>query len=139
MEKLGVDYSKLRKAIRCARVMSEALALNQLQLLECTNLAQREQFKSITESFIVELRASNKPDLLSQFISEYSISSEEGLSLMTLVEAFLRVPDNKTRDKLFSDKISNKPWSKHLGGKKTSMVNIATIATVKPVLGPDIC
>ncbi|HIF88867.1 MAG TPA: bifunctional proline dehydrogenase/L-glutamate gamma-semialdehyde dehydrogenase PutA, partial [Candidatus Thioglobus sp.] len=93
-----------------------------------TNSTQREQFRSVTTSFIKELRAENKPDLLSLFISEYSISSEEGLSLMTLVEAFLRVPDNKTRDKLFSDKISNKPWSKHLGGKKSSMVNMATIA-----------
>jgi RHH-type proline utilization regulon transcriptional repressor/proline dehydrogenase/delta 1-pyrroline-5-carboxylate dehydrogenase len=47
---------------------------------------------------------------------------------MTLVEAFLRVPDNKTRDKLFSDKISNKSWSKHLSGKKSSMINMATVA-----------
>lgn len=127
-EILPIDYTALRQAIRAARVIPEEQALAQLQLLECTDNNQRERFKSVTTSFIKELRATNKPDLLSLFISEYSISSEEGLSLMTLVEAFLRVPDNKTRDKLFSDKISNKPWSKHLGGKKSSMVNMATIA-----------
>ena len=125
---LDVDYTKLRQAIRRDRVMPESAALAQLQSLECTDKKQREQCQGITESFIKELRASNKPDLLSLFISEYNLSSDEGLSLMTLVEAFLRVPDNKTRDKLFSDKISNKPWSKHLSGKKSSMINIATIA-----------
>jgi RHH-type proline utilization regulon transcriptional repressor/proline dehydrogenase/delta 1-pyrroline-5-carboxylate dehydrogenase len=127
-EILPIDYTVLRKEIRAARVMSEGQAMTQLQVLECTDNDQRERFKIVTTSFIKELREDNKPDLLSLFISEYSISSEEGLSLMTLVEAFLRVPDNKTRDKLFSDKISNKPWSKHLGGKKSSMVNMATIA-----------
>ena len=128
MEKLAVDYSKMRRAIRCARVMPEALALQQLQQLDSTDKVQRNMFSSTTERFISKLRRSHKPDLLSQFISEYSISSDEGLSLMTLVEAFLRVPDNETRDKLFSDKISNKPWSKHLGSNKSSVVNIATIA-----------
>ena len=127
-EILSIDYTALRQKIRASRVIPEDQALAQLRVLECTDSNQREQFRSVTTSFIKELRAENKPDLLSLFISEYSISSEEGLSLMTLVEAFLRVPDNKTRDKLFSDKISNKPWSKHLGGKKSSMVNMATIA-----------
>lgn len=128
IDELDVDYTKLRQAIRHDRIIPESEALAQLQLLEGTDKKQREQFQSITESFIKDLRASNKPDLLSLFISEYNLSSDEGLSLMTLVEAFMRVPDNKTRDKLFSDKISNKPWSKHLGGKKSSMINIATMA-----------
>ena len=104
-DELDVDYTNLRQTIRRDRVMPEATALSQLQSLECTDKNQRKQFQSITESFIKKLRASNKPDLLSLFISEYNLSSDEGLSLMTLVEAFLRVPDNKTRDKLFSDKI----------------------------------
>ena len=47
---------------------------------------------------------------------------------MTLVEAFLRVPDNKTRDKLFIDKVAMKGWSQHIGTSKSSMVNIATLA-----------
>ncbi|MCH1530009.1 MAG: bifunctional proline dehydrogenase/L-glutamate gamma-semialdehyde dehydrogenase PutA, partial [Gammaproteobacteria bacterium] len=47
---------------------------------------------------------------------------------MTLVEAFLRVPDNKTRDKLFIDKVARKGWSQHIGTSNSSMVNIATIA-----------
>ena len=65
---------------------------------------------------------------MSLFISEYNLTSDEGLSLMTLVEAFLRVPDNKTRDKLFIDKVARKGWTRHIGGSKSSMVNIATIA-----------
>ena len=74
MEKLAVDYSKMRRAIRCARVMPEALALQQLQQLDSTDKVQRNMFSSTTERFISKLRRSHKPDLLSQFISEYSIT-----------------------------------------------------------------
>lgn len=128
IENLEVDYSELRQQIRQTRVMQEDKALLQVRELEATNADQRTRYKSITTDFIEELRASHHPDLLSMFIAEYNLSSEEGLSLMTLVEAFLRVPDNQTRDRLFSDKISNKPWAKHLSPGKSSVVNIATIA-----------
>ncbi|MDB4099632.1 bifunctional proline dehydrogenase/L-glutamate gamma-semialdehyde dehydrogenase PutA, partial [Candidatus Thioglobus sp.] len=98
------------------------------KLSETTDAYQRADFQKKTSNLIKDLRASNQPDLLSLFISEYNLTSDEGLSLMTLVEAFLRVPDNKTRDKLFIDKVARKGWTRHIGGSKSSMVNIATIA-----------
>ena len=123
-----VDYSKLRNIIRESRVKTESEILDYLQSIENTSLQERLRFQKITIALIDELRLISKPDLLSLFISEYNLTSEEGLSLMTLVEAFLRVPDNKTRDQLFIDKVAMKSWSKHLGGSKSSMVNLATIA-----------
>ena len=123
-----VDYSKLRNIIRESRVKTESEILDYLQSIENTSLQDRLRFQKITIALIDELRLISKPDLLSLFISEYNLTSEEGLSLMTLVEAFLRVPDNKTRDQLFIDKVAMKSWSKHLGGSKSSMVNLATIA-----------
>ena len=123
-----IDYTSSRKKMRDARVMSEAEALDQLKLSETTDAYQRADFQKKTSNLIKDLRASNQPDLLSLFISEYNLTSDEGLSLMTLVEAFLRVPDNKTRDKLFIDKVARKGWTRHIGGSKSSMVNIATIA-----------
>ena len=125
---LLIDYSPSRKAIRDARVMKESEAISRLIQIENTTVNQRVEISQKTSNLIIKLRKTKKPDLLSQFIAEYNLNSEEGLSLMTLAESFLRVPDNKTRDKLFSDKISNKPWSKHLRGGKSSMVSIATIA-----------
>ena len=126
--KFEVDYSPLRNKIRDARVMSEIDAIEHLQLFEQTRLDQRVIFQLQTSDLIKQLRDSSQPDLLSLFVSEYNLTSDEGLSLMTLVEAFLRVPDNKTRDKLFIDKVARKGWSQHIGTSNSSMVNIATIA-----------
>ena len=97
-ENLELDYSDFRNVIRNSRVMTESNSLNYLQSLEDTSLKQRLEFQKKTTTLIQDLRLSSNPDLLSLFISEYNLTSEEGLSLMTLVEAFLRVPDNKTRD-----------------------------------------
>ena len=91
--KYKVDYSPLRNKIRDARVVSEADALNDLKLFELTNSDQRTIFQSKTSELIKQLRQSSQPDLLSLFVSEYNLTSDEGLSLMTLEEAFLRVPD----------------------------------------------
>ena len=110
-QKFEVDYSLLRKKIRDVRTMSERDALKCLRSSEQTRLDHRNKFQTKTASLIKELRSSSQPDLLSLFVSEYNLTSDEGLSLMTLVEAFLRVPDNKTRDKLFIDKIARKGWS----------------------------
>ena len=126
--KYKVDYSPLRNKIRDARVVSESDALNDLKLFELTNSDKRTIFQSKTSELIKQLRQSSQPDLLSLFVSEYNLTSDEGLSLMTLVEAFLRVPDNKTRDQLFIDKVARKWWSQHIGTSNSSMVNIATIA-----------
>jgi len=125
---LLTDYSDLRQAVRGARVIKEHKAISNLIKIDKTSANQRALISQKTSDFITRLRQTKKPDLLSQFIAEYNLNTEEGLSLMTLAESFLRVPDNKTRDKLFSDKISNKPWAKHLRGGKSSIVSIATIA-----------
>ena len=126
--KFKVDYSSVRCNVRDARVMSEVDAIKHLQLFELTSSDQRIDFQTNTSILIQQLRSSSQPDLLSLFVSEYNLTSDEGLSLMTLVEAFLRVPDNKTRDKLFIDKVAKKGWSQHIGTSKSSMVNIATLA-----------
>ena len=123
-----VDYSPLRNNVRDARVMIELDAIKYLQSFENTSSDQRSIFQTKTSDLIKQLRSSSQPDLLSLFISEYNLTSDEGLSLMTLVEAFLRVPDNKTRDKLFIDKVARKGWSQHIGTSNSSMVNIATLA-----------
>ncbi|MDP6727741.1 MAG: bifunctional proline dehydrogenase/L-glutamate gamma-semialdehyde dehydrogenase PutA, partial [Gammaproteobacteria bacterium] len=127
-QKLTTDYTDLRQIVRNARVMEERIALSELMTSENTSHKQRTQISLKTAKLIENLRQSRRPDLLSQFIAEYNLNTEEGLSLMTLAESFLRVPDNKTRDKLFADKISNKAWSKHLQGGKSSIVSLATLA-----------
>ena len=57
---------------------------------------------------------------------EFSLSSEEGVALMCLAEALLRIPDSETADRLIADKISRGDWRKHLGESPSLFVNAAT-------------
>ena len=57
---------------------------------------------------------------------EFSLSSDEGVALMCLAEALLRIPDNATADRLIADKISKGDWRKHLGESPSLFVNAAT-------------
>lgn len=60
------------------------------------------------------------------FLSIYSLSSEEGVALMCLAEALLRVPDKDTRDILIRDKLTSPNWQTHLGKSESFFVNAAT-------------
>ncbi|WP_245987003.1 trifunctional transcriptional regulator/proline dehydrogenase/L-glutamate gamma-semialdehyde dehydrogenase [Azospirillum thermophilum] len=59
-------------------------------------------------------------------IHEYSLSSQEGVALMCLAEALLRIPDRATRDALIRDKIAGGDWQAHLGNSPSMFVNAAT-------------
>ncbi|WP_193184094.1 trifunctional transcriptional regulator/proline dehydrogenase/L-glutamate gamma-semialdehyde dehydrogenase [Nisaea sediminum] len=59
-------------------------------------------------------------------IHEYDLSSQEGVALMCLAEALLRIPDRQTRDALIRDKISGGDWKSHLGHSPSLFVNAAT-------------
>ena len=62
------------------------------------------------------------------FLQEYGLSTDEGVALMTLAEALLRVPDGETMDALIEDKISPADWGRHLGQSSSSLVNASTWA-----------
>ena len=57
---------------------------------------------------------------------EFSLSSQEGIALMCLAEALLRIPDDATIDRLIRDKISQGDWRSHLGRSESLFVNAAT-------------
>jgi len=63
---------------------------------------------------------------LDAFLYEYDLSSQEGIALMCLAEALLRIPDNKTIDELLKDKIIKADWAAHLGQSDSFLVNAAT-------------
>jgi hypothetical protein len=52
------------------------------------------------------------------FLAEYGLSTDEGIALMCLAEALLRVPDAETMDALIEDKIAPSDWGRHLGGRR---------------------
>ncbi len=63
---------------------------------------------------------------LDAFLREYSLASREGVILMCLAEALLRIPDAETADRLIADKIPAGAWSEHLGDSESVFVNAST-------------
>ncbi|MBX3703827.1 MAG: bifunctional proline dehydrogenase/L-glutamate gamma-semialdehyde dehydrogenase PutA [Steroidobacteraceae bacterium] len=60
------------------------------------------------------------------FLQQYDLASQEGIVLMCLAEALLRIPDADTADRLIADKISSGQWSDYLGGADSLFVNAST-------------
>src|SRR5437762_11813998 len=76
---------------------------------------------------------------LDAFLHEYALSSPEGVALMCLAEALLRVPDAETIDRLIRDKIASADWESHLGHSGSLFVNASTWALMLTgrLLRPD--
>lgn len=70
--------------------------------------------------------AGGRAGIVQGLLQEFSLSSQEGVALMCLAEALLRIPDKGTRDALIRDKISNGNWHPHLGNSPSLFVNAAT-------------
>jgi RHH-type proline utilization regulon transcriptional repressor/proline dehydrogenase/delta 1-pyrroline-5-carboxylate dehydrogenase len=68
----------------------------------------------------------HRKGVMESFLEEYGLSTAEGLALMCLAEALLRVPDDETVDKLIAEKISTGRWNEHLGKSDHWLVNAGT-------------
>jgi RHH-type proline utilization regulon transcriptional repressor/proline dehydrogenase/delta 1-pyrroline-5-carboxylate dehydrogenase len=77
---------------------------------------------------INRIRTSSKPTMMESFLAEYGLSTSEGVALMCLAEALLRVPDAETIDELITDKIASSEWGTHLGHSSSPLVNASTWA-----------
>ncbi len=81
---------------------------------------------SIAEKLRNQKNASGRAGIVQGLLQEFSLSSHEGVALMCLAEALLRIPDKGTRDALIRDKISTGNWQPHLGNSSSLFVNAAT-------------
>jgi RHH-type proline utilization regulon transcriptional repressor/proline dehydrogenase/delta 1-pyrroline-5-carboxylate dehydrogenase len=63
---------------------------------------------------------------LDAFLRQYDLSSQEGVILMCLAEALLRIPDDETADRLIADKLRSGDWASHLGDSQSLFVNAST-------------
>ncbi|URW75500.1 L-glutamate gamma-semialdehyde dehydrogenase [Sphingomonas donggukensis] len=75
---------------------------------------------------IADLRAAQTKGWVNQFLQEYRLNSSEGVALLSLAEAFLRVPDPETADLLIADKLGDADWRAHTGKSSSLLVNSAT-------------
>jgi RHH-type proline utilization regulon transcriptional repressor/proline dehydrogenase/delta 1-pyrroline-5-carboxylate dehydrogenase len=71
-------------------------------------------------------QAGHRRGVVESFLQEFSLGTREGLALMCLAEALLRIPDQATRDALIAEKIGSADWARHLGQSESLFVNAST-------------
>ena len=116
--------SVLRAAITAAyrRPETECVPL----LLSAARASQDARAQELAARLVTTLRAKRTGGGVEGLIQEFSLSSQEGVALMCLAEALLRIPDRATRDALIRDKISHGDWRAHVGESPSLFVNAAT-------------
>ena len=106
-----------RDEIEAVQDMLQRAQMSDEELRAASELARR---------LVTQVRASRtKASGVDALMHEFSLSSEEGIALMCLAEALLRIPDNATRDRLIADKISEGNWKSHLNNSPSLFVNAA--------------
>ncbi|WP_085804132.1 bifunctional proline dehydrogenase/L-glutamate gamma-semialdehyde dehydrogenase PutA [Roseovarius albus] len=100
------------------------------RLIEEAGLSAEDRARicSSAAGLVRDIRNQTNPGMMEVFLAEYGLSTDEGIALMCLAEALLRVPDADTIDALIEDKIAPSDWGKHMGHSTSSLVNASTWA-----------
>jgi RHH-type proline utilization regulon transcriptional repressor/proline dehydrogenase/delta 1-pyrroline-5-carboxylate dehydrogenase len=118
----------LRNDIRANYLPDEDAALKSLVAVAKLDEAERRAISKHAAQLVRAVRGSSDPRLMEVFLSAYGLSTKEGVALMCLAEALLRVPDTETVDELIRDKIAPQDWSAHSGSSASIFVNASTWA-----------
>ncbi|HZX70646.1 MAG TPA: bifunctional proline dehydrogenase/L-glutamate gamma-semialdehyde dehydrogenase PutA [Rhodanobacter sp.] len=124
---LPLQTTPARARITAAWLRDETEAVN--DLLDQADLPpdEREQVIDQAAALVTRVRARVKDQsVVESFMRQYDLSSEEGILLMCVAEALLRIPDKTTTDKLIRDKLGDANWRKHLGRSESLLVNAST-------------
>lgn len=120
--------SPLRQEIMKTIRRPEEICVKELAPAAQLKPEQESQVKDLAGNLTKKLRDVRNPGLVASLVQEFSLSSSEGLSLMCLAEALLRIPDEATRDALIEDKIGHGDWLGHAGKDKPLASNAASWA-----------
>src|SRR5476649_2144421 len=116
----------LRDAITSAYRRPESECLPPLIAAAALPLQTMQAATALARTLVMKLRGKPRRGGVEGLIHEYALSSQEGVALMCLAEALLRIPDDATRDALIRDKIGGGDWEAHLGQSPSLFVNAAT-------------
>jgi RHH-type proline utilization regulon transcriptional repressor/proline dehydrogenase/delta 1-pyrroline-5-carboxylate dehydrogenase len=121
----GVEPARAR--ITAAWLRDETEAVNDLLTQASLPPVEREKVIDLAADLVTRVRARAKDQsAVESFMRQYDLSSEEGVLLMCVAEALLRIPDKATADKLIRDKLGDANWKKHLGQSESVFVNAST-------------
>ena len=118
----------LRHAVDAATYTDSLAALRNGGADTAFPVETRQRISAHAAELVRKIRGHARPGLMEVFLAEYGLSTDEGIALMCLAEALLRVPDAATIDALIEDKIAPSNWSKHAGHSTSPLVNASTWA-----------
>jgi len=117
----------IRQKIREFYRIDENIAVDHILPFAEVNVSARSRAWERARKMVLQIRQDQEGNgAIDALLNEYSLSSEEGVVLMCLAEALLRVPDKHTQDELIRDKISQGQWSTHLGSSDSVFVNASS-------------
>ncbi len=113
------DFAKLHRA-------PEPEVLKPLLERAALSAGERKRIVARGTAMLSDLRAAQSSGWVNQFLQEYRLNTSEGVALLSLAEAFLRVPDPETADALIADKLGDADWKAHAGKSASGLVNVGT-------------
>jgi RHH-type proline utilization regulon transcriptional repressor/proline dehydrogenase/delta 1-pyrroline-5-carboxylate dehydrogenase len=123
----NITDSPIRQKIREFYRIDESVAVEHiLPLADVNDEAASRAWEKARKISLKIRRDESGNGAVDALLAEYTLSSEEGVVLMCLAEALLRVPDKHTQDALISDKISQGEWRSHLGSSDSLFVNASS-------------
>ncbi len=126
----ALDHSPRRAAIsaltRCSEPSLLPALLQQAQWPPQQSAATHAVALQLARGVRERTREGGRAGLVQGLLQEFALSSQEGVALMCLAEALLRIPDVATRDALIRDKIAHGNWHQHLGQSPSLFVNAAS-------------
>ena len=116
-----------RAAITTGWALDEAEHVRALLAQARLPEAEQAQVQALATDLVNRVRVRAKDQgAIEAFMRQYDLGSEEGVLLMCVAEALLRIPDQDTADKLIRDKLGEADWRKHLGESDSVLVNAST-------------
>ena len=125
---VNTPLSAGRHAVREHYTTEESIIVRQLLALIRLDDDSRQRVAAVGADIVDRVRRDTSPSMMESFLAEYGLSTAEGVGLMCLAEALLRVPDAETIDELIHDKIEPSDWGSHLGQSSSPLINASTWA-----------
>lgn len=122
------SLSSLRAARNRAYLAPENEYLSTLLSHPLTTADEQAKIQDLAQHLVIAVRERGiqRQGGVDAFMHEYDLSSQEGVMLMCLAEALLRIPDTETADRLIRDKLSQADWDLHIGHSPSLFVNAST-------------
>ncbi|WP_118132947.1 bifunctional proline dehydrogenase/L-glutamate gamma-semialdehyde dehydrogenase PutA [Oceanicella sp. SM1341] len=120
--------TEIRQTLRASLCPDEATTVRDLIALAALSGQERADIAARGADLVRRTRGADDTGMMEMFLAEYGLSTREGVALMCLAEALLRVPDAETIDDLIADKIAPHDWGAHIGDSGSVMVNASTWA-----------